>query len=112
MLDNLDAAPQWRPECRGRRHSVDRVPAAPAGFLEEAKLLDRRARRGGHGAKPCSSTTTARSAELAERFARGEIEVAVVAAESPRENVAKSVGLASASASRWTKSPLATTTTA
>ena len=33
MLDNLDAAPQRRPEYRGHRHSVDRVPAAPAGFL-------------------------------------------------------------------------------
>lgn len=91
MLDNLDAASQRRPECRGRRHSVDRVPAAPAGFLEETKLLDRRARRGGHEAKPCRRTTTARSGEARERLSRGEIEVAVVAAESLREDVAKSV---------------------
>jgi hypothetical protein len=41
--------------------------------------------------KPCRRTTTARSGEARERFARGEIEVAVVAAESLREDVAKSV---------------------
>jgi hypothetical protein len=36
MLDNLDAAPQRRPECRGHRHSADRVPAALAGRFDEA----------------------------------------------------------------------------
>jgi hypothetical protein len=58
MLDNLDAAPQRRPECRGHRHSVDRVPAAPAGFLEKTKLLGRRVRRGNHGVKRCRRKTT------------------------------------------------------
>ena len=36
MLDNLDAAPQRRPECRGHRHSADRVPAALGGRFDEA----------------------------------------------------------------------------
>ena len=44
-----------------------------------------------HAVKPCRRRTTARSGEARGRFARGEIEVAVVAAESLREDIAKSV---------------------
>ena len=72
MLDNLDAAPQRRPEYRGHRHSGDRVPAASAGFLEKTKLLDRRARRGSHGVKRCRrKTTTDRRLDRITRPRRG-----------------------------------------